>query len=106
MNIPNYLLPLDRTYISYLIWSPTPFLLLCPFRIVLSKIQFGAVGTVVSTVAFGPEVSLPFLAGSLSGALYLYLLGKKTDSIGSGKRIRKGKSSSKSRRERERNWEW
>ena len=57
-----------------------------PFRIVLSTIQFGAVGTVASTVAFGPEVSLPFLAGSLSGALYLYLLGKKTDSIGAGER--------------------
>lgn len=67
----------------------------------MSTIQFGAVGTVVSTVAFGPEVSLPFLAGSLSGALYLYLLGKKTDSIGSGKRIRKSKS--RSRREMKRN---
>ena len=59
-------------------------------------------GTVVSTVAFGPEVSLPFLAGSLSGALYLYLLGKKTDSIGSGKRNRKKKRISKRERERER----
>ena len=50
----------------------------------LSTIQFGAAGTVISTAAFGPEVSVPFFVGSLAGAFYLYLLGKKTDSIGSG----------------------
>ena len=55
-------------------------------RIVLSTIQFGAAGTVASTVAFGPEVSVPFFFGSLAGAFYLYLLGKKTDSIGAGKK--------------------
>ena len=64
---------------------PYPFLPLSRlYRIVLSTIQFGAVGTVASTVAFGPEVSIPFFVGSLAGAFYLYLLGKQTDSIGAG----------------------
>ncbi len=53
-------------------------------RIVTSALQFGAVGTVVSTFFFGLDVSIPFLFGSGAGATYLYLLGKRTDSIGAG----------------------
>ena len=53
-------------------------------RIVTSTLQFGAVGTAVSSFFFGLDVSIPFLFGSGAGASYLYLLGKRTDSIGAG----------------------
>lgn len=53
-------------------------------RIVSSALQFGAVGTAISTFFFGLDVSIPFLFGSGAGASYLYLLGKRTDSIGAG----------------------
>jgi len=53
-------------------------------RLVTSTLQFGAVGTVISTAAFGPDVGIPFLFGSTSGAAYLYLLGRRIDSIGAG----------------------
>ena len=51
-------------------------------RIVVSTAQFGAVGTAVAAFFFGPDVAIPFFLGSGAGAAYLYLLGKKTDSIG------------------------
>ena len=53
-------------------------------RIVVSTAQFGAVGTAMAALLFGPDVAVPFFLGSGAGAAYLYLLGKKTDSIGAG----------------------
>jgi len=52
-------------------------------RIVLNTLKFGGVGTVAAQLAFGSDVSVSYLLGSASGALYLYFLGKKTDAIGS-----------------------
>ena len=56
-------------------------------RVVTSALQLGVVGSVVSTYFFGLDISIPFLFGSGAGAIYLYLLGKLTDSIGAGKML-------------------
>jgi hypothetical protein len=63
-----------------------PGIILCYLllRIILNTLKFGAVGTAVTTAAFGPDVSIPFFLGSAAGALYLYLLGRRTDRIGEG----------------------
>lgn len=53
-------------------------------RMITNTLKFGAVGTLVSTVAFGTEVSIPYLLGTLSASLYLVLLGKKVDGLGTG----------------------
>jgi hypothetical protein len=53
-------------------------------RIVLSTLTFGAVGTIITTVAFGADVSGPYFLGACGGAAYLFLLGLQTDSIGAG----------------------
>ncbi len=53
-------------------------------RMITNTLKFGAVGTLVSTVAFGTDVSIPYLLGTLSASLYLVLLGKKVDSLGTG----------------------
>ena len=51
-------------------------------RIVANTLRFGAVGTVITTVWLGPDVSLPYFLGAMGGAAYLVLLGKKVDGIG------------------------
>jgi len=53
-------------------------------RMISNTIKFAGVGAVVSQLAFGSEVSGPYLLGGCAGALYIYLLGKKTDGIGAG----------------------
>jgi len=53
-------------------------------RMVTNTLKFGAVGTALTTVLYGTDVSLPYSLGALAGALYLILLGKKVDIIGSG----------------------
>eukprot|EP01041_Mallomonas_annulata_P006793 gene6793-13755_t len=53
-------------------------------RLIKTTLTYGAVGTVITTAVYGPEVSVSYLLGSGAGALYLYLLGKRTDKIGSG----------------------
>jgi hypothetical protein len=53
-------------------------------RMITNTLKFGAVGTLVSTVAFGTEVSIPYLLGTLAASLYLVLLGKKVDGLGTG----------------------
>ena len=53
-------------------------------RMVSNTIKFAAAGAIVSQFLFGSEVSGPYLLGGGAGALYLYLLGKRTDAIGAG----------------------
>lgn len=53
-------------------------------RLVKSTLLYGAVGTVGTALVFGPDVSFSYFSGALAGGLYLYLLGLKTDLIGSG----------------------
>ena len=52
-------------------------------RIVLNTLKFGLVGTVLVQAWKGTDASFPYFVGSGSGALYLYLLGKKVDTLGS-----------------------
>ena len=54
------------------------------YRLIKTTLLYGFVGTIIATTAFGPDVSFPYFLGSGAGAFYLYLLGKKTDKIGSG----------------------
>lgn len=51
-------------------------------RIIKSTILFGLFSSAVSWTLFGSEVSIPLLCGSFCGALYFFLLGLKTDSVG------------------------
>ena len=51
-------------------------------RIVLNSLKFGAVGVVAVYFWLGLDAALSYALGSSSGALYLFLLGKKTDQIG------------------------
>lgn len=53
-------------------------------RLVKSTLLYGAAGTVGTALVFGPDVSFSYASGALAGGLYLYLLGLKTDLIGSG----------------------
>ena len=57
---------------------------LLPHRLIKTTLLYGFVGAIISTAAFGTEVSLPYLLGAGAGAFYLYLLGKRTDRIGAG----------------------
>jgi hypothetical protein len=52
-------------------------------RIVLNSLKFGAVGTFIVGLWLGLDAAFPYFVGSTGGAAYLYLLGKKTDEIGS-----------------------
>jgi hypothetical protein len=52
-------------------------------RIILNSLKFGAVGAVVVQLWLGFDAALSYAVGASSGALYLFLLGKKTDQIGS-----------------------
>jgi hypothetical protein len=47
-----------------------------------NTLVFGAVGAIVTTAIFGPDVSIPYTLGVFAGLSYLFLLGKKTDSVG------------------------
>ena len=51
-------------------------------RMITNTVKFATVGAVISQLAFGSDVSAPYLLGGVAGALYLFLLGKKTDGIG------------------------
>ncbi len=51
-------------------------------RIVLNSLKFGAVGAVAVYLWLGADAAVSYALGSSSGALYLFLLGKKTDLIG------------------------
>ena len=51
-------------------------------RIVLNSLKFGAVGAVVVYFWLGLDAASSYALGSSSAALYLFLLGKKTDQIG------------------------
>ena len=53
-------------------------------RVIKGTLIFGSIGALFSLALYGPEVSVPYLGGSLSGVLYFILLGKKTDSITQG----------------------
>jgi hypothetical protein len=53
-------------------------------RIIRSTIYFGLFMSASSWILFGSEVSIPLLFGSFCGALYFFLLGLKTDSVGQG----------------------
>lgn len=53
-------------------------------RMVSNTLKFGAAGTVFTTVVYGTSTSLSYSLGALAGTLYLILLGKKVDIIGSG----------------------
>jgi hypothetical protein len=54
-------------------------------RIIKSTILFGLFSSAVSWTLFGSDVSIPLLCGSFCGALYFFLLGLKTDSVGKRK---------------------
>ena len=51
-------------------------------RIISYAFGIGLVGSLVSFLLLGPDVSLSYFLGSGSGIFYFYLLGVKTDSIG------------------------
>lgn len=51
-------------------------------RIILNSLKFGAVGAVAVQLWLGFDAALSYTVGASSGALYLFLLGKKTDQIG------------------------
>lgn len=51
-------------------------------RIILNSLKFGAVGAVVMQFWLGFDAAISYTIGASSGALYLFLLGKKTDQIG------------------------
>jgi len=51
-------------------------------RLLKNTFIFGAGGVVATAALFGPDVSVPYLAGVVAGAAYLFLLGKKTDNVG------------------------
>lgn len=53
-------------------------------RVIRNALAFGSVGFVGTSALFGFDTSVPYLCGAFAGAGYLYLLGKKTDTIGSG----------------------
>lgn len=52
-------------------------------RLLKNTLLFGAVGAVGTSGAFGMDVGVPYMLGVVAGATYLFLLGKKTDSVGS-----------------------
>lgn len=53
-------------------------------RIISNTLKVGAVGSVAVTAVYGLDAGLPYSLGATSGALYLFLLGKRTDLIGAG----------------------
>ena len=53
-------------------------------RLVKSTLICGALGFIISSSVYGFDVSIPYIVGVLSGSFYIYLLGKKTDSIAEG----------------------
>lgn len=66
-------------------------------RMVLNTIKFATIGGIIVQFAFGSEVSGPYLLGGGAGALYLYLLGKKTDGIGASYALELASSSGQSK---------